>query len=105
MKIECVTVCVNFSDVLAFTMPLNKGQFDRMIVVSDTQDEATKNLCSHQHVELLQTDDFYHSDQAFAKARGINAGLAKLNAADWIIHLDADVVELRPAFAIVVPAA
>lgn len=92
MKIECVTVCVNFSDVLAFSLPANKAHFDRMLVVSDNADEATKNLCSHQHVELLQTDEFYHSDAAFAKARGINAALAKLDPDGWVLHIDADII-------------
>jgi hypothetical protein len=92
MTLECVTVCVNFSDVLAHTLPANKGHFDRMIVVSDTKDAATKNLCSHHHVELVQTDEFYRDDAAFAKARGINVGLRHLDPSGWVLHLDADIV-------------
>jgi len=92
MHIEALSVCVNFHDVLAFTLPANKSHFDRMVVVSDTTDELTKNLCSHHHVELVQTDQFYHSDQAFAKARGLNAGLQRLSRKGWIVHMDADIV-------------
>ncbi len=92
MYLECVTVCVNFTDVLAFTLPLNKAHFDNMVVVSDTADEQTKNLCSHYHVRLVQTDEFYYSDQAFAKSRGINVALQSLSRRDWVLHLDADIV-------------
>src|ERR1044072_1156447 len=92
MKLEAVCVCVNFSDVLAFSLPLNKHHFDRMIVVSDHVDEETKNLCSHHHVELVATDDFYHSDAAFNKARGINRGLQRLAPTDWVLHMDSDII-------------
>lgn len=92
MYLEALTICVNFSDVLAFTLPLNKSHFDRMIVVSDSVDEATKNLCSHHHVELVQTDAFYAADAAFAKARGINVGLSHLSRKGWVVHMDADIV-------------
>jgi hypothetical protein len=92
MKLECIVVCVNFSDVLAFTLPLNKVHFDRMVVVSDKSDTDTRDLCAHCHVELISTDSFYHSDAAFAKARGINAGLRRLAPTDWVVHMDADIV-------------
>jgi len=92
MKLECVTVCVNFSDVLAFSLPLNKCLFDRMVVVSDANDEATKNLCSHHHVELVQTSSFYDRDHAFNKGNGINAGLKALSCDGWVLHMDADIV-------------
>lgn len=92
MYLEALSVCVSFHDVLAFTMLANKSHFDRMIVISDTADEQTKNLCSHHHVELIQTDQFYHSDQAFNKARGINVGLQRLSRKGWVLHMDADIV-------------
>lgn len=92
MKIECVTVCVNFSDVLAHTLPLNKRHFDAMVVVTDTRDEATWRLCRHHHVRCVPTDAFYVHDQAFNKGMGINAGLAALRRDAWLVHLDADIV-------------
>lgn len=92
MLIECVTVSVNFSDVLAHSLPLNKHHFDRMIVVTSPADTATRKLCDHHYVECVVTDAFYHNDQAFNKARGINAGLAKLAKTGWVAHIDADIV-------------
>ena len=92
MFIEAVTICVNFSDVLAHTLPLNKRHFDRMVVVSDTGDTATWALCRHHHVQCITTDEFYRAEHAFNKGRGINAGLDALAKTDWLVHLDADIV-------------
>lgn len=92
MKIDCVTICVGFSDVLAHSLPLNKRHFDSMVVVSDTKDVRTHNLCAHHHIRVVQTDHFYADQQAFNKGNGINGGLEALGAQDWICHLDADIV-------------
>jgi len=92
MYLECVVVCVNFSDVLAHTLPLNKGHFDRMIVVTDPADLATWAVCRHHHVQCISTNDFYRDEQAFNKGRGINAVLNLLSKRDWLLHMDADIV-------------
>jgi hypothetical protein len=97
MFIEAVLVCVNFSDVLAHTLPLNKKHFDRMVVVTDEGDAATWTMCRHHHVECVTTNDFYRQDHAFNKGRGINAGLERLGRKDWLIQIDADIV-LPPRF-------
>ncbi len=95
--IEAVITCVNYSDFLAHTLPLNKGFFEKMVVVSNTTDKATHRLCAHLNVRCIQTDHFYENDQAFNKANGINAGLRQLDLSDWAVHLDADIV-LPPRF-------
>ena len=69
MFLEAVSVCVNFSDILAHTLPLNKRHFDRMVIVRDSRDVATWNLCRHHHVECLTTDEFYVKEQAFNKGK------------------------------------
>lgn len=89
--VDCVVVCVNFSDVLAHTLPLNKSAFNRMVVVTDMKDKATQTLCDYHSVECVRTDDFYRSDHAFNKGLGINAGLAHLSPVDWVLQMDADI--------------
>jgi glycosyltransferase involved in cell wall biosynthesis len=90
--IECVVVCVDYSDFLAWTLPLNKNFFDRMIVITSTKDKATQRLCEHHYVECVQTDVFYENGEPFNKGRGINVGLSRLTKSDWIVHMDADIV-------------
>lgn len=90
--LEAVVICVNFSDVLAHTIVHNASLFDRLLIVTDRSDAATRKLCDHHYVECVCTDEFYHSDQAFNKGRGINVGLDRLSKSDWVLHMDADIV-------------
>lgn len=89
-KLEAVTVCVNYSDFLAVTLPHNKGLFDRFVVVTDTQDLDTKRVCDENGVKCIQTDVFYEDGNPLNKAKGINKGLEWLDTDAWILHFDAD---------------
>lgn len=97
MKLEAVITCIRYADFLAWTLPLNKHFFDRLVIVTDTQDERTKKLCEFWHVQCIQTDEFYKDGSKFNKAAGINVGLKALEGSDWVVHLDADIV-LPPMF-------
>lgn len=92
MKIEAVVVCVNYSDFLCHTLPRNKGHFDRLVVVTDSTDRKTRDICEHYDVQCVITDEFYRDEKAFDKAAGINAGLQKLGLTDWACHMDADIL-------------
>lgn len=91
MYLEGVIICVGYGDFLAHTLPHNKQHFDRLVVVTDTKDEETKALCEYYNVTCIRTDAFYEHGDAFNKGKGINAGLAALSRANWVIHLDADI--------------
>ncbi len=97
MNLEGIIICVGYSDFLAHTLPLNKHHFNRLVVVTDTKDTATKNLCEHLYVECIQTDVFYQNGDTLNKGAGINAGLQSLGKSEWVLHLDADIV-LPPLF-------
>lgn len=91
MKIYAVTVCVNYSDFLAHTLPHNKQLFDRYVVVTDRKDWKTKKLCDHYNVHCVQTDVFYDDDHTLNKGKGINEGLKHMPKDGWYLHLDADI--------------
>ncbi len=91
MQIEAVTVCVDYSDFLAHTLPLNKPHFARWVIVTAPHDRATQRLCAHHNVECRVTEAFYRHGERFNKGRGINIGLAALGKRDWLLHLDADI--------------
>lgn len=99
MKLACVTVCVNYSDFLAWTLPINKQFFDYMVVVTTPEDKKTQKLCEFWNVHCLQTDRFHENGEKFNKGKGINEGLKLLNKQGdfWIVHMDCDIV-LPPLF-------
>jgi hypothetical protein len=96
MHIDGVTVCLDYSDFLAETLPLNIRQCDRFVVVTAPEDLATQRVCDFYNVDVVLTDVFQSRWGEFHKAKGINAGLDWLAAdagfAGWVLHLDADIV-------------
>ncbi len=98
MPIEAVTVSVGYGDFLAVAAAENRGLLDRWVVVTTPADEETREVCRRFNLETVLTEEFEREGPgAFAKARGINRGLAMLSAGAWRLHLDADVV-LPPTF-------
>jgi hypothetical protein len=97
--LEAVTVCVNYSDFLAETIPHNLPLIDLWTVVTTTTDKATSTLCSRYGIRCLQTDCFFRDvdPPRMNKSRGINYGLAHHSHAGWMLSLDADIV-LPPQF-------
>jgi hypothetical protein len=91
MKLEAVTVCVDYADFLAHTILWNRPQFDRWIVVTASHDRRTRDICEHHHIECVVTDEFFRDGRAFVKSAGINVGLDALSRDGWVVHLDADI--------------
>ncbi len=92
MYLECVTTCVGYADFLCETLRYNLSLLDRLLVVTTSADEATRDLCHQHNLECLLTDDFYRADRDFDKARAVDRGLQLLSHRDFILHLDADIV-------------
>ncbi len=91
MKIEAVSVCVNYSDFLAHTLPHNRTLFDKLVIVTDTKDLKTKAICDYYNVTCVQTDSFYENGSKINKGKGINEGLKHLDRDGWVVHLDSDI--------------
>jgi hypothetical protein len=91
MKIECITTCVGYADILAHTLPRNKEHFDSLLVVTAPEDKQTRKVCDYYRVPHHATDSFKSRWGQFAKGTCINEGLARLAKDSWICHLDADI--------------
>lgn len=92
IHIEAVTVCVGYSDFLAVTAPYNKTHLDNWVIVTDSKDNDTKELCRKYSLKCVVTDEFYMDGAKFNKARGIIKGLDQLSYRGWVMQLDADIV-------------
>jgi hypothetical protein len=92
MLLEAVSTCVNYSDFLAESLPLNRPLFDRYVVVTAPEDKATQQVCDAYDVEVVLTDEFRTRYGEMHKSKGINAGLHFLKRDGWVVHLDADIV-------------
>jgi hypothetical protein len=92
MKIECVTTCAGYGDILAHTLPRNMIQFDSILVVTSPEDKQTQRVCDYYRVPYHATDCLGTRWGQFSKGLGINEGLAKLDRDAWICHMDSDIV-------------
>lgn len=92
MRLEAVMVCVDYADFLEETLPYTLPIVDDLVVVTRPGDGRTAGLCHRHGVRCLSTNAFYSGGEVFNKARGINYGLMHMRQADWVLHLDADVI-------------
>lgn len=91
LRLEAVTVCVGFDDILDATLALNHPHLDTMIVVTSHDDRRTHRV-AHKHGAIcVQTDLFKKNGRAFNKGAAINAGLSRFQYHGWRLHLDADI--------------
>lgn len=97
MNINAVLVCVDCSDVLAWTLPSIRTCFDKMVVVTTKTDEKTKKICNFWYVDYIETDLFYKDGAKFNKGLAIQLGLDYLQSDDWVVNIDADIY-LPPRF-------
>jgi hypothetical protein len=86
-----VQVCVDYADVLALTLGVNRPFFDRFIIVTAPDDIETREICRGYDVELVITERFWLGGAFFNKAAGLNEGLRRVNT-DLVCSLDADTI-------------
>ena len=91
MKLEAVSVCVNYGDILAEVAPHNRPLLDRWIVATTAADEETREVCRKNSIETILCEDFYRDGAKFNKARGINAALQQLSGDGFVVHSDSDI--------------
>lgn len=91
MKIEAVTVSIDFGDYLSETLPRNRQFFDRFVIVTSFDDLRSRELAAEYDCDLFLTKR--HLDEGkFNKGKAINDGLELCRGQNWICHLDADIV-------------
>ena len=89
VKIEAVTVCVDYSDHLSECIDNHQYVHD-WIIVTHHRDHRTIKLCETSGIRYILSERIYQNGAYFAKGRAINDGLKCLDRDEWLLHIDAD---------------
>jgi hypothetical protein len=92
LRLEAVTTCVGFDDILDVTLALNHPHLDTMIVVTTQNDRATQLVAKKHGAVCVETDLFHKNGRNFNKGAAINAGMDRFQYHGWRLHLDGDIV-------------
>ena len=95
MKLQAVTVCINYADYLACIVE-NRRHFDRWIVMTVPEDRETVAVCEAHGIEWRYSQtlkpDGSDFNAAFNKSGVINEGLEALDQEAWAVIVDSDVL-------------
>ncbi len=91
-NISAITVCVEYDDYLAVTLPRNRHYFDKYVVITSPFDNRTFKLATANGCTVHATDAFYQRNAWFNKGAALEEGLDVLGRNGWIWVLDADIV-------------
>lgn len=97
MRIDAITVCVDYAKYLKMTIS-NKVIFDSWTIVTVDRDKETQQLCRDNNLPYVISDRLYADGAPFAKARAINDALSVVSPTDWVALVDADIYLYPEAF-------
>lgn len=89
---RAITVCYQYHDILAKTLPTNVKLFESFTVVTSEKDKATIDLCEMYGADLFLTELFWDNGAIFNKFAALEAGMDQIGRSGSLAILDADVV-------------
>lgn len=93
MEIRGITVCVDYADRLAITLPRNMRHLTECLVVTSPGDEDTRRVAgSVPGVRLHRTDAFGRHGAFFNKGLAMEEGFEILGRHGWLLIWDADIL-------------
>ena len=93
MRIDGLTVCVDFADMLEKSIARWLTGLHTLTVVTSPADTATKALCAKfPSVQVVETNIYYQGGASFNKGAAISQAAARLPWEDWILLFDADIL-------------
>jgi len=95
LKNNCiaVTLCINYSDYLVYTLSTNTEIFKKVIVITEESDNETISINQYENCELFITDRKNRNKSVFNKSAMIRHAqhyVHKKYPNDWICLIDAD---------------
>jgi hypothetical protein len=92
MLLNAVMVCVDYSDLLAVTLPFNQHHFHRISVVTSSEDTKTQDLADQLGIDCYITDSFYDDGAIFNKWKALEEALDVFGRQGWMCLMDADIL-------------
>lgn len=94
MRIDGLTVCVDYAAELKLSLDRWAAALDSVMVVSAPRDRATREACraAGRRVSAYFTTAFYEDQAAFNKGRALQEGLSLVRPREWVLLFDADIV-------------
>lgn len=96
---RAIITCVDFSDLLAITLPYNRHHFEDVCVVTSVADAPNVakvvgevNRLGGKPCSIFITDAFWDDGAAFNKWKALEQGLDVFGRRGWLCLMDADVL-------------
>lgn len=92
-SLTAIIAAINYDDFLEITLCENKEAFDNIIIITDSKDAKTQELCKKYGVSCVITDVFYINNNKFNRGMAYNLVFKYLKERlDWVLLMDADIV-------------
>lgn len=89
---RAILVCVDYGDLLEFTLPYNRHHFDEVMIVTAPRDLVTQSLAHTHGATTHVTDSFYSGEADFNKWLALEEALDVFGRDGIICLMDADVL-------------
>ena len=85
MRIEAVTVCVDYADFLECTLPSIRAAVDDLVVVTAPADRRTRELCRREDVNAVVTTAMHDTAGGSAWGPQSTPGCGRCHYSDWAL--------------------
>ncbi len=90
---RAIMVSVDYSDILALTLPYNRHHFEEVWIVTSIADyDNVLRIAEPNGARVIPTDLFYDDGARFNKWRSLEYGLDVMGRHGWLCLMDADVL-------------
>ena len=93
MRVDAITVSINYTDRLNQCIPFNKPVLDNWTVIGSERDERTVKLCKCKGVNFFATQRDYEPGVFFPKGAMLHDYMETIDKETprWILMLDSDI--------------
>jgi hypothetical protein len=91
-ELRAITVCYEFADRLAITLPVMRPLFSEFLVVTNHSDHQTHDVAAQYEADTHNSEAFHAHGALFNKFAALEEALDHFGRFGWITILDADIL-------------